>query len=329
MKNASKTIFALILYFVCLCGILELVTILYLRIQPSYDVAMWRYNKKLKIKADDPGMSHRHSPSSSAQLYGVQIKTNSHGLKDRDFSYDKSENVRRVLFLGDSLTLGWGVPFKDLFTKLLEKKLKDIDKRETEIINTGVGNYNTEQEFTYYKNEGKKFNPDHVMLLYFINDAEPTPKYSDPPIINDSYFFVFMWSRIKKFLGRFDSSNNFLNYYSNIYKENNGGWELSKKSLLAIKDLAKINKSKLTVAVCPELRILHPKYPFLAEHKKILSFLKSNNISHIDLLPIFQKRVKNENDVWVSLEDSHPNSLGNQIITKGITDYFLSYPEKL
>lgn len=329
MKSAFKKIFAAILYIICLCGILELVTIFYLRIQPSYDVAMWRYNKKLKIKADDPGLSHKHAPNSSAHLYGVHIKTNSHGLRDREFSYDKPTNIRRILFLGDSLTLGWGVPFDNLFTKLLEKRLKNINNQKTEIINTGVGNYNTKQEFTYYKNEGIKFSPEHVMLLYFINDAEPTPKYTDPVIINDSYFLVFMWSRIKKILGRFDSDNNFLNYYSNLYKDNSPGWEVSKKSLLGIRDLAKKNKSKLTIAVCPELRVLHPKYPFLEEHKKILSFLKKNNISFIDLLPIFQKRVKNESETWVSLEDSHPNILGNQIITNGIADYFSTFPEKL
>ena len=165
---------------------------------PYYDVEMWRYGTLLKEQVQEPEMSHRHIPNQSEHLYGVDISINSKGLRDREFNYSKKPGVHRVLFLGDSLTLGWGVAFDDLFTKRLESILSDLLGKPTEVINTGVGNYNTEQEWAYYRTEGRKYNADEVMLLYFINDAEPTPLYSEATLKENSMLVVFLWSRIKK-----------------------------------------------------------------------------------------------------------------------------------
>ncbi len=319
-----KGIFILFIY-----SFLELSLNIFFSYYQSYDIEMWKYARDLKEKSPYLKMSHRHRSNSKAFLYGAEIKTNSRGLRDREFDYKKPANTFRTLFLGDSLTLGWGVDYKNLFTKLLEKDLKDIIRKPVEVINTGVGNYNTEQEYTYLKNEGYKYNPQHIMLLYFINDAEPTPEYSDTPILDKSITMVFIWSRIKKILAKFDSNNSFLDYYSNLYSDGNKGWENSKKSLLAIKKEAQRLNSKLTIAICPELRFFLKEYPFMSAHQKILSFLKESKIDFIDLLPVFRSMTKDEQNLWVSLEDSHPNALGNKIIAQGIQDHFLKHPNKL
>ena len=43
------------------------------------------------------------------------------------------------------------------------------------------GNYNTTQEVNLLIDKGLKYQPDQVVLFYFINDAEPVPKKSRFP----------------------------------------------------------------------------------------------------------------------------------------------------
>ena len=81
-----------------------------------------------------------------------------------------------MLMLGDSLTFGWGVRIEDTPAKMIERTLNEGSAAPRfEVINAGVGNYNTVQEVIYFLDKGQNLNPDVVVLNYFINDAEPTP----------------------------------------------------------------------------------------------------------------------------------------------------------
>ena len=90
-----------------------------------FGVEMWKYAKLLKIQAEDAEMSHRHRPGASAFLMGTEMKINPLGLRDReDITKEKPPGVYRIVVLGDSTTVGWGVPFEKLYPKLLERSLK-------------------------------------------------------------------------------------------------------------------------------------------------------------------------------------------------------------
>jgi lysophospholipase L1-like esterase len=301
--------------------LLEVTVRLWTSYHQYYDIEMWRYGTLLKQRAEDPGMSHRHIPNAKASLYGVEIETNSKGLRDLEYGYEKAPGVQRILFLGDSLTLGWGVPFQDIFAKVVERELNKSGAGPIEVINTGVGNYNSEQEWTYYRTEGNKYNPSHVMVLYFINDAEPTPVFKETSFYQRFRSVVFLWSRITKIASRFDGRKNFLNFYRDLYTEPGGGWTNAKKSLVKLRDHLNERKIPLTVFVCPELRKFNGEYPFEKEHQLVLGFLSEQKIDHVDLLPRFRENVKDEKTVWVTIEDSHPNSLGHRIIADGVLDH--------
>ena len=82
----------------------------------------------------------------------------------------KPPGVYRILFLGDSTTFGWGVSMNETTAKILERELNAVHVpgyERFEVINAGVGNYDTVQEVTYYKTSGRKFHPDMVVLGLF------------------------------------------------------------------------------------------------------------------------------------------------------------------
>jgi lysophospholipase L1-like esterase len=158
---------------------------------------MWKYAVQLKRPVPNPNLSFAHAPNGSALLMGVPVTTNSHGLRDREYSTEKPADVFRIVMLGDSTTFGWGVPESQTVAKILEKELNRVgvpNYRAVEVLNAGVGNYGTVQEYTHYLTYDRAYHPDLVILEYFINDAEPVPAERHPFLLGSSYLVAFILS---------------------------------------------------------------------------------------------------------------------------------------
>src|SRR5215831_19651099 len=81
----------------------------------QFDLEMWKYARDVKQLAADPLIGHEHAPNRQARLMGVDFRTNSQGLRDREFPFDRVPGKLRIVMLGDSLTVGWGVPLEETF----------------------------------------------------------------------------------------------------------------------------------------------------------------------------------------------------------------------
>ncbi len=124
---------------------------------------------------DLDGTLYRHRPNTRVDYGGFAIATNELGLRGPAFQVEKPANTTRVLVLGDSVVLGWGVDEEHTFTRLLEQELnaRPGDMRY-EIINTGHNGWDTVQEAAFFEREGMHVQADLVLLVYVINDIEPT-----------------------------------------------------------------------------------------------------------------------------------------------------------
>jgi hypothetical protein len=70
---------------------------------------------------------------------------NSDGLRDRDHELARTPGVRRVVCLGDSTTLGWGLRPPEAYPQVLEELLEEAGDR-TEVLNVALGGWSTRQE---------------------------------------------------------------------------------------------------------------------------------------------------------------------------------------
>jgi len=96
------------------------------------------------------------------------ITTNSKGLRDDETSYERQPGVRRILILGDSFAMGDGVDRGLIFADVMEELLP-----ATEVVNTSVSGYGTDQELLAFLDEGHKYKADVVLLVVTIaNDLE-------------------------------------------------------------------------------------------------------------------------------------------------------------
>ena len=73
-----------------------------------------------------------------------------------EISFSKPAGTQHIVVLGDSLVWGFGVEEHELFTHVLEEKLRPGAR----VINLGVSGYSTDQELLLYRDRGRKYDPD-------------------------------------------------------------------------------------------------------------------------------------------------------------------------
>jgi len=98
--------------------------------------------------------------------------TNSHGWRDVERNYEKSDGTYRVVALGDSFTFGWGVDDGNRFTEVMERLSPGL-----EVLNMGVHGYGTDQEFLVFGREGRLYRPDLVLLTICLENDLDDLKY--------------------------------------------------------------------------------------------------------------------------------------------------------
>ena len=117
-----------------------------------------------------------------------EIRTNSWGMRDREYLLRKPPGTLRVLALGDSFAYG-RVDIAFNFLTILENQLNQkFSPTRIEILNTGVPAYQPVNESTYLRAYGFRFEPDLVLLCFYVgndlreNDRPPTELDPTNPI---------------------------------------------------------------------------------------------------------------------------------------------------
>jgi len=302
-------------------GTAELVVRVAFRRSMDFDMEMWKYATQIKIPSSDPRVAHEHRPNAKAFLMGVDVTTNSFGLRDKERPKEKPAHTYRIVALGDSITMGWGVEQNMTYSMQLERMLNARPPQafplglNYEVLNLGVGNYNTVQEVMRLKNLGLSFDPDLIILGYFINDAEPTPKPRHGFLIENSYLFAFLMSRL-----RLADRNgmNYANYYRALYDDHQPGWTDAQAAIFELALIGQRHSIPAMIFIIPEMHKTGAVYPFKDIHHKVEKVGSDLGLPVIDLLPLFKDR--RPEFFWVSLLDAHYNAQAQSLVAKGIYD---------
>jgi hypothetical protein len=106
--------------------------------------------------------------------FATRIRLNSLGLRDHRTAYDKPPDTRRILMLGDSFALAAEVEQRDTMAEILDAGLRErFPDSNVEVINAGVFAWGTTQQLLYLEQEGHRFQPDVILLLFCVgNDVQ-------------------------------------------------------------------------------------------------------------------------------------------------------------
>ncbi len=112
--------------------------------------------------SDDPELLWELNPASP----GI----NPHGLRGPPVESPKSRE--RVLVVGDSIAYGIYLDLAETIPVRLAERLAERG-RGAEVLNAGVAGYNTTQEARSLERLAPELRPDHVVLIFCLNDLEP------------------------------------------------------------------------------------------------------------------------------------------------------------
>lgn len=99
------------------------------------------------------------------------VKINSNGLRDIEHEILKPDNTLRIAILGDSFAEARSINIEDTFWYKLKKNLEPCNNfhsgKDIEVINFGVSEYGTTQQYLTLKNNVWKYNPDFILLAFY------------------------------------------------------------------------------------------------------------------------------------------------------------------
>lgn len=146
------------------------------------------------ISRHHPVLGWDKTPGAEARVrrreFDVLLKFNSRGLRGPDRGYEKRQGVRRVLLLGDSFAEGYYVDEADTVRAVLEGLLGNAGCGTWEVINGGTVAYSTDQEYLFLRTEGRRYEPDVVLLLFYYNDLYYNASAAGPGGEAKPYFVV-------------------------------------------------------------------------------------------------------------------------------------------
>jgi hypothetical protein len=118
----------------------------------------------------DPVFGHALIPGQkSVNEFGVRMEIGRHGFRGPAPSPAKPEGVFRVVCLGDSFLHARAIDYDRVFHMVLNQDLA-ARGREVEAINLGVEAYDTAQEYMVYHHVGRKYDPDLVILFFYVGN---------------------------------------------------------------------------------------------------------------------------------------------------------------
>ena len=308
IQNISISVLSLIISILLFEGFLVLKNSLYL----NYDIEMWKYSKYLKEKSQNIKIGHIHKKNSIAKLQDVVIRTNEYGMRGEDVSTFNGQNFdRRVMLIGSSIALGWGVKEEEHIPALIEILAKNDDQKWL-VYNAGVGNYNAERYVNNYLTNLSEIDVDTIIILFFVNDTEVLLNNEGNIFTRNFQTAVLAWKYISS-LGEKVGLSDLEIYYKEKYNENDKGYLAAKNSLITMQNFCKEKDKKCVLAMMPDIHSLNP-YNLGFIHDKVKRLAENVGLDYIDLLPLFEG-FKGQK-LWNKYNDPHPNAFAHEISAK-------------
>lgn len=310
-KKITNTALVIVSIFVALV-LGESLLVLKNRDMKNYDIEMWRYAKTLKCLSTNPVLGHEHIPNKQSVLQGVSIRTNNLGLRGADVDINAPKK-RRILFLGSSATLGWGVLEEDTLTHILDVNMGP----NTEVLNAGIGNYNAVRYVELFMTKLYVLNPTDIVIHFFQNDAEVLQTSSGNWFLRNSQFAVTLW-RIYQRLASDESENSLVDYYHTLYQPDATGFQEMEKAFDRLEEYTRGNGINVYFVIMPDFHnITNYQFDFVNDIMKVEA--QNRGFNYIDLLPAF-KDIEQSQTLWAMPSDPHPNALAHKIMADYLVD---------
>lgn len=263
--------------------------------------------------------------------FALHTSLNSLGCRDKEWSVPKPPGVRRIAFVGDSLTYGWGVKnVRDRFTERIQTSFDAKSPGAVEVMNVAKPGWNTDDEIQPIKDMVDVFGADEIVLCHVLNDIEdlipttagfnptrpPEPKLFNP---DSSSLLDYLYRRV--WVPRSPTVAGYLQWLSSGYSDAEV-WGPQMARLESIIDECHKRNAKLRVVLLPLLQLTAKSSDLVTANNRLREFFHSKGVEVIDLSHALDGQAIGE--LVVNSMDAHPNAKAHDLLAKGIWRGFFS-----
>lgn len=262
----------------------------------------------------DKALPERHfaveQPFNSRVYLGPEIK-------------EKQPGVTRVVIMGDSFNMGWGLRLEDRVSDRLETLLNREGPARYEVVNAGIPSGDFPELYYKYR-EILPLKPDILILGMTLNDTLRKPELAEPPIESSPLVMV---RRADRVLGPYDSrilalfrriqserleTQIMIDWYKALGSDRNSTGIVATRQYIREMDATmKHRGGRFILALWPLLVPWSDGYPLQEIHDHTAGFAKDRGIEFADLLPPLLS--KDAPDLWVHPVDRHPNEIASAL----------------
>jgi len=289
----------------------------------------WR---RVHVPALNPRIGYQMAPNLDIQFYGAELQTNSRGLRAPEVARSPADGTLRIVGLGDSVMLGWGVAQDEHCLARLEAELSGrLSDVKVETINFATAGYDTVQEYYVLRDEALAYDPDVIIVGFVGNDFE-----RDNFIIKEPWLKTPLWS---------------LNYASFVLQRRLAADSLDPKAIVdwrvyqdpgsfhpttvwtALDGIASLGRS----AAVPVVVVLDSRYQMdIASHAEVAAHCRKQGMHVLDLHALLrgaaldelaQRALPRDEPAWDAharlfqlTHDGHPNELWHELTATLVAD---------
>ncbi len=272
--------------------------------------------------------------------YAVSFEFNAQGFRERRFT-PKSAGTRRIVVLGDSFTVGHGLPNALSYPRLLEVRLQrqyehelDVDplKVSIEVLNLGRGDTDLPGILRSAKFALRHLAPDVLVYGYFLNDPVPTlSREEDSPIHDmlDTGWGALEQSPtmtrigqaqhgrsrvvdlLKRFLADRSVTASTIDWYQRLHEP--AAWKPTLERIVAMSNAARASGARFVLLLLP-LPYQIADSPFAEAHRQMREAASQAGIEVVDALPALARY--SDDDLRLHPRDRHPSPLYTRVVAE-------------
>ncbi len=293
----------------------------------------------------------------------IHTKLNSLGYRDEEWTPEKPPGMRRIAFVGDSFTYGWGIEkIRDRLTERLQVKFdghnqsrqdqsrdrkgavttSDLSRdheeaaqpRSVEVMNVSKPGWDTGAQLQPVRDLIATYDVDEIVLCYVPNDIEKLLPISgdfnpilppQPRLFNpdSSCLLDYLYRRL--YLPRVATVRGYHEWLAEGFADDTI-WRRHQRQLGAIMQHCREHGVTFRAALLPFLRTSGRKYQPKRLHDTLRRFLEANDVPVVDLLPAIAGA--DPSDLMVSTHDAHPNEQAHALFAQAIWHAFYAQTQR-
>ncbi len=269
----------------------------------------------------DEKIGYLLTPSQRTRRFGNRIEINQYSMRGTDIKKTPLPANLRILLLGDSIANGgWWTDQENTISNLImhalqSKKLANIT--QVEVLNASANSWGPRNELAYLQKFGS-FGSKAIVLLINTDDLFSTTPTSLQVGRDRNYPSKKPLLALAEVLNRYILKQKPIPGLKEIQNESGDRVGVNLEAIRKIQEFTREQNAEFLLAMTPLLRELGkpgPRDYEIKERQRLEEFTKSQSITYIDFLPIFNS---SQDPKALYHDHIHFNLQGNQLISEVI-----------